>query len=142
MLRVDVTIEAYAALMAELAAAGDRRAAVLARHGLDEDGWELIDAHWQDALSAALDEEGDGVADLVSRHAAAYQAAQQALTAPISLEQLAQVTRRLQASGDLRASLAKVGVTLAEYLRGTEHWSRRIATDPEIERRFHEALRG
>jgi hypothetical protein len=141
MPRVDVTIEEYAALMAELAAAGDRRAAVLARHGLDEDGWAAIDAHWQDALSAALDEEGDGVADLVSRHAAAYQAAQQALSKPVSLEQLAQVTRLLQASGDLRASLAKVGVTLAEYLRGTEHWSRRIATDPAIERLFHEALR-
>jgi hypothetical protein len=138
---LDRTIEEYAALMAELAAAGDGRAAVLARHGLDEDGWEAIDARWQDALSAALDEEGDGVADLVSRHAAAYQAAQQALTASISLEQLAQVTRRFQASGDLRASLAKVGVTLAEYVQGTEHWSRQIATDPEIERRFDEALR-
>jgi hypothetical protein len=139
---VDVTVEAYAALMAELAAAGDARGEVRARHGLDEAAWDAIDQAWQDRLSEALDEEGDGVAELLSRHAAAYQAAQSALAPPISLEQLAEVTRRLQVSGDLRASLARVGVSLADYVRGTEHWSRQIATDPEIERRFDAALRG
>ena len=41
-----------------------------------------------------------------------------------------------------KAKAADLGVSLAEYVRGTEHWSRQIATDPEIERRFHEALRG
>jgi hypothetical protein len=139
---VELTIEAYAALMAELAAAGDARAEVLARHGLDEARWEAIDAHWQQRLSDALDEEGDGVAEILSAHAAAYEAAQRAAAAPISLEQLAQVTRLFQASGDLRASLAKVGVTLADYVRGTEHWSRRLAEDPELERRFDDVLRG
>ena len=117
-----MTLEDYAALMAELAAAGEARAAVLARHDLDE--------------------EGDGVSELLSRHAAAYESAQRQSAPPISVEQLAHVTRRLQASGDLRASLSKEGVTLAEYVRGTEHWSRLLATDPEAERRFNEVLRG
>lgn len=128
--------------MAEIAAAGDERGEVLARHGLDEARWEVVDAHWQDRMSAALDEDGDAVPDLISRYAAAYEAAQRALGPPISIEQFAAVTRLLQASGDLRASLAKVGVSLADYVRGTEHWSRRLATDPEVERRFHEAQRG
>src|SRR5262245_54344745 len=124
--------------MAELAAAGDARAEVLARHGLDEDRWEVVDDHWQERLSEALDEEGDGVAEIVSLYAAAYERAQRALAPPISLEQFARVTRLLSASGDLRASLAKVGVSMADYVRGSEHWSRRLAADPELERRFHE----
>lgn len=139
---MELTIEAYAALMAELAAAGEARAQVLARHGLDEDRWDAIDTRWQQRLSEALDEEGDGVAELVSVYASAYEAAQRALAPPIALEQLALVTRLLGASGDLRASLAKAGVTLADYVRGTEHWSRLLASDPELERRFDDVLRG
>src|SRR4051812_16274297 len=104
--------------MAELASAGDDRAAVLARHGLDERRWEAIDTRWQERLSAALDADGDGVPPLVAAHAAAYEAAQSALAPPISLAQLAEVTRLLHGSGDLRASLARVGITLASYVRG------------------------
>jgi hypothetical protein len=139
---VDLTIEAYAEVMAELAAAGDARAEVLARHGLDEARWDAVDARWQERLFAALDEEGDGVAELVSAHAAAYAAAQRAVAPAISLERFAEVTRLLHASGDLRASLSRVGVSLADYVRGSEHWSGRIATDPELERRFEDALLG
>jgi hypothetical protein len=139
---VDLSIEAYAQVMAELASAGDARAAALARHGLDEARWEAIDARWQAEISAALDADDDGIPAILSAYAAAYEAAQRALAPPISIEQFARVTRLLQASGDVRASLAKVGVTLADYVRGSEHWSRRLAGDEELERRFQEALRG
>ena len=138
---MDLTIEAYAQVMAELASAGDGRAAVLARHGLDEARWEAIDARWQAELSAALDVDDDGVPAILSAYAAAYEAAQRAIAPPIPLDQFAQVTRLLQASGDLRASLAKVGVTLADYVRGSEHWSRRLAGDEALERRFHDVVR-
>jgi hypothetical protein len=138
---VELDIEAYAAAMAELASAGDARAAVLTRLGLDEERWDAIDTYWQDRLSEAMDADDDGVHPLVSIYAAAYEAAQRSL-APISLEQFAEVTRLLHASGDLQASLSRVGVTLAEYVRGSEHWSRRIPQDPELDRRFSEALRG
>jgi hypothetical protein len=141
---MDLDVEAYAQVMAELASADDGssgRAAVLARHGLDEDRWAAIDDHWQDQLSLALDPEDDGVPEILSAYAAAYEAAQRALAPPITLEQFALVTRLLQASGDVRASLAKVGVTLADYVRGSEHWSRQLAGDPELEQRFHEVVR-
>jgi len=139
---VELTVEAYAGVMAELAAAGDARAAVLARHGLDEASWHAIDAAWQARLSEAMDEEGDGVAEILSVHSAAYAAAQRAQAPAITLEQFAEVTRLLSASGDLRASLSRVGVSLAEYTRGSEHWSGKIATDPDLERRFEEVLAG
>lgn len=136
-------MEAYARIMAELCAAGPARAEVLARNGLDEDAWNAIDARWQARLSEALDDddEGGGVPQILSDYAAAYEAAQRSLGPPISIEQFAHATRLLQASGDLQASLAKASLTLADYVRGSEHWSRRIAEDPELERRFHEALR-
>jgi len=135
-------VEAYAAWMVALAAAGDQRDEVLARGGLDERAWDALDVAWQARLSEALDDEGDGVPELVSAYAAAYEAAQRALGPPISLEQFARVTRLLQTTADLRAALAKVGVSMAGYVRGSEHWSGRIATDPDLERRFYEVLRG
>lgn len=139
--RVELDVTAYATLMAELAASADDRAEVLARHGLDERAWDAIDAAWQERLSAALDDDGDGVPEIISRYAAAYEAAQRASGPLISLEQFARVTRLLQASGDVRAALARAGVTMAAYVRGSEHWSGRIAGDPELERRFEDALR-
>jgi hypothetical protein len=135
-----MTIETYAQVMAELASAGEARAPVLAARGLDESSWAAIDDHWQGALSAALDPEDDEIPAILSDYAAAYEAAQRALAPPISIEQFAQVTRLLQAGGDVRAALAKVGVTLADYVRGTEHWSRQLATDEELERRFHDVV--
>ncbi len=135
-------IAGYSKVMAELAAAGKARAEVLARHQLDEQGWEEIDSHWQERLSEALEGNEDGAPALVSEYAAAYAAAQGALAPPLSIEQFAQVTRLLQASGDLQASLARVGVSLADYVRANEHWSGQMAQDPELERRFEAALRG
>ncbi|MDC3956959.1 hypothetical protein KEG38_24070 [Polyangium jinanense] len=139
---MDLDLETYAAVMAELAAAGEARAEVLARRGLDEESWEGIDAHWQERLTEALAEEGEGVPALLAAYTAAYQAAQSALAPPISLERFARITRLLQATGDLQAALAKVGATLADYVRSNEHWSRRMTEDPAEERRFREALRG
>ncbi|MDI3284247.1 hypothetical protein [Polyangium sp. 15x6] len=139
---MDLDLQAYATLMAELAAAVDTRDEVLARRGLSEERWEAIDAHWQERLSEALAEEEEGVPALLAAYTAAYEAAQRALAPPIPLEQFARITRLLQATGDIQAALAKVGVTLADYVRSSEHWSRRMTEDPAEERRFQAALRG
>ena len=137
------TIEAYAQVMAELASTGDARDEVLARHGFDEARWEAIDTLWQNRLSEAMDQdpEDDSVPEILVAYSAVYHAAQRSFAPPITLDQFAMVTRLLDASGDVRASLAKVGVTLADYARGSEHWTRQLAGDAELERRFHEVLR-
>ena len=139
---MDLDLEMYAAVMAELVAAGDARAAVLARYGLDEERWEAVDAAWQARIEEAMAEESEGVPALLAAFAAAYEAAQRALAPPIPLEQFARITRLLQATGDIQAAVAKVGATLADYVRSNEHWSRRMTEDPTEERRFQEALRG
>ena len=140
---VEHSIEVYAQVMAELASAGDAREEILTRHGLDEARWEALDNHWQARLSEAMeqDPEDDSVPEILSMYADAYEDAQRSLASPISLDQFAMVTRLLDASGDVRASLSKVGVTFADYVRGSEHWTRQLAGDPELERRFHEVLR-
>jgi hypothetical protein len=133
-------MEGYAGVMAELAAAGDARADVLARHGLDEASWDALDEAFQAELSAAMAAPDDEVPAVLSAYAAAYEAAQRALGPTLSIERFAEVTRLVSASGDVRAALARVGVTLAEYVRATEHWPRRMAEDDAIERRFRAAL--
>ncbi|WP_437586347.1 hypothetical protein [Sorangium sp. So ce1000] len=135
-------LETYVTVMAQLAASGGAQAEVLARHGLDEARWDAADAHWQALLSDALANEHEGIPALLATCTAAYQAGSRAAAPPISLEQFAQVTSLLHETGDVQAALAKVGVTLAEYVRGSEHWSPRMAEDPGAERRFHAALRG
>lgn len=137
---MDLDLAAYAAVMAELATAGDKRAEVLARRGLDEDQWDAIDTDWQARLSESLAEDADGVPALLAAYAAAYEAAQRTLASPLPLEQFARVTRLLQATGDMQAALAKEGVTLSDYTRSLEHWSRRMAEDPAEARRFQDAL--
>lgn len=134
-------LETYARVMVELAAAEGARAEVLRRHGLDEVTWEALDTRFQAQLSAAMGEEGDGVPEVLSRYAAAYELAQRDLGAPIPIEVFARVTHLLESTSDLRAALLKGGVTLSEYVRATEHYSRRLATEPELAARFEAALR-
>ncbi|WP_437313954.1 hypothetical protein [Sorangium sp. So ce385] len=135
-------LETYARVMARLAESGGARAEVLARHGVDEARWDAADAHWQARLSGALADEDEPVPALLAAYCEAYQAASRAAAPPVSLEQFARVTSLLQSTGDVQAALAQVGVTLADYVRGSEHWSRRMAEDSGMERRFHAALRG
>jgi hypothetical protein len=138
---VDLDVEGYAAIMVELAATPEVREVVLARHGLGEADWEALDNHFQGLLSEAMADDSDGVPEILARYAAAYEAAQRAQGEPISLERFAQVTRLLHVTGDIRASLARANVTMAQYVRASEHWSRLLAQDPELERRFDEAMR-
>jgi muconolactone delta-isomerase len=139
--------------MAELVHAGEARAEVLLRRGLTEETWDEIDAHWQSRLFDMDDDDEDdqglgtqgdpkpqmfnqSVSPLLTAYTRAYEAAQASLGSAISLEQFAEATRLLQATGDLRASLQRVGITFADYIRGSEHWSRKIVLDKDLERRF------
>lgn len=139
---MDLSIEAYASLMAELDTTSDERDEVLARHGLDEEQWDEIDTDWQKRLTAELEGDEDGVPLLVATYAAAYQHALRSRDPPISLAEFARVLKFFQASGDLQAALAKAGVTLADYLRSNEYWTHRMAREPDEEQRFYAALRG
>lgn len=52
-------IERYAAISAELAAGSEPRLAILARHGLSADDWDLEEAAWLEALGTDVKDRGD-----------------------------------------------------------------------------------
>jgi len=137
---MELDVETYATVMAELVHAGEARAEVFARRGLTEEQWDEIDSHWQDRLFNAEDEDENGVSPLLTAYARAYESAQRSLGPTISLQQFAEATRLLHATGDLRASLVRVGITFADYIRGNEHWSRKIVLDKDLERQFSAIL--
>lgn len=129
----------YAELAAALADPGADRAALLGARGLNEDGWEALDAHFQARIDRAMDDDGDGVPPLVAAYAEAFARARAALRRDrgvISLERYADATREIQRRGDPKAALQHVGVTLEEFLHASEHWTRRMLEDPALFTRF------
>ena len=135
-------VERYAQMRVLLAQAGDDRARVLAENGLDEERWEAIDDGWQLRLDASLEASGEDVPALVQRYAEAFARAQR--DAPgrvLPLELFAHCTRAVQGARDPSRALLKLGVSLTEYLRANQHWSPRFAHEPELAKRFQQALR-
>jgi hypothetical protein len=118
------------------------RDALLASVGLDEERWEVIDAHWQEVLSEELEVEGDDVPPAILRYAEAFLAAQrQAGGHAIDLERFAACACAVRATRDPKAALEKLGVTLTEFLRASQHWTPQLARDPALAARFQRALR-
>lgn len=133
----------YAELAAALAEPTADRAGVLAARGLDEQGWAALDDHFQDRISRAMSEDEAGVPPLVAAYADAFARARAALQqdrAVISIERFADATREIRRRGDPLPALAHVGVTLDEFLRANEHWTRRMLEDPALLSRFRARL--
>ena len=136
-------IAEYAELAATLAEPGADRAAVLGARGLTEGGWTALDALFQDRLERAMNEEAEGVPPLIAAYAEAFALARATLhrdRGVISIERFADATREIRRRGDPLPALAQVGVTLDEFLRANEHWTRRILEDAALLARFRERL--
>ncbi len=140
--RPDLDVTAYGALAAVLADPECPREQVLAAHGLDEATWAEIDDRWQARLSAAMDEECDGIPPLVAAHADAFAAAQRATAVQaLPLERFAEATREIQRRGDPTAALARLGIPLAAYLQANAYWTRRVVEDRALAEQFRRALK-
>ena len=138
-------VRAYAALSVRLAEPDADRAAILAEHGLDEDGWDAIDDAWQERLSEAVDAMGDEetVPFLVKEHAEAFAAAQAARTRagdPMPMERFVEVTLDIQRGQDVQHVLQRNGTTLHDYLRAQQHWLKKMMEDADLARRFEQAM--
>lgn len=133
-------IEAYAILQMRLGASD--RAAVLAEAGLTEEAYEALDERVQDALSRAIDESDEaGVPPLVARYDAALKKAYEGLEPPLDLERFARATIVLRQGGDPTNALAKIGMTLQDYLRSSPIWAARLSKDEALARRFTDLVR-
>lgn len=132
----------YAEIAAALADADRDRAATLAARGLDEPAWAALDHRFQEAMSRAMDSD-DGVPPVVAAYAEAFARARAALVRPeqvISIERFADATREIQRGGDPEAALTRLGITLREFIRANEHWTRSIVTDPALFARYRSRL--
>lgn len=141
----DIDVETYAALAAALAEGERPRAAVLGEHGLDEASWGAVDRDFQDRMSRALDEDSDGVPEIIARYAEAFERARRALRqdrAILSIERFGDATREIRRLGDPMAALGALGISLADFLRANEHWTRRMLVDPALLQRFRARLGG
>jgi hypothetical protein len=130
-------LQRYAEISAELGV-GDR-AAVLARHGLDEDAWEIAEDTWQARLSSALEAwEDDGVPPLLAELEAAQAAARARIAGDriLELERFAGAVREMGRGGDPVAALARAGVSAGDFARASGVWTARMATDPALAARF------
>lgn len=134
----------YATISAELAEPSCDRARVLAAHDLDEEAWSEIDGACQEALTRAMESDADGAPPLVVAYADAFAQARARLNegkGVISIERFADATREIQLRGDALAALSRLGLTLDEFLRANEHWTRRMMSDPELFARYKSRLR-
>ena len=138
-------LEAYAALAAALAAPGADRAALLAEHGLDEEGWDALDDAWQARLSEADSDEVDdtlGVPKLLAAYAEAFSRAQRGLSPGLlSFERFLEAAREMMRGTDMATVLKRLGLSLEEYLRGQAHWTARMLEDGDLAARFRQAMR-
>jgi hypothetical protein len=137
-------IEAYAMLVVELAEGARPRDVILQAQNLDEAAWEALDAHWQAELSGAMATEEDGIPPLAAAYADAFRRARAAFRTDsevLSIERYAHAMREIQQRGDPTAALAHAGIPLAAFLKASEHWMQRMASDPAILERFRRAMK-
>jgi hypothetical protein len=140
----DLDVVAYARLSATLAQPDVNREALLAEHGLDEDGWQAIEDAWMERLARAENAHGDrdGVPPLVLAHANAFATAQRELAGDLlAFERYVEITRALQRGRDIAAVLERFSIDLATYLNSHQHWTLKLATDPGLAEAFQRGIR-
>lgn len=128
------SIEEYAEL--QVALGRGAREAVLSEWGLDEETLGEVDARFEEEISRAADDPGDGIPALLVAYDSALKKAQEASTDLLPLESFALVTSRLAAGGDVKKTLEALAISLDRYLASSRTWTPRLAADPDLAARF------
>lgn len=137
-----ITLEVYAALLAELGRAAGERERVLARHSLTEDDWERVDLHYQTLLEEEDDEEEEGVPPAVARFSEAFTRSGTSQSPELGFEQYAEVVRLVQRGLDVSRVLEQRGISVVAYLEAHTHYVQRILAEPELRQHFERLLQG
>jgi hypothetical protein len=138
----EINLDAYARLTVALARARGERDALLAAHGLDENGWEAIDDAWQARLSKAMDEGTDEVPvpPFLEQFSRAMDRAQKDDSQVMTLERFAEATRVVRQGGEVARALQRLGLTPDTYLRANHYWMQRMAQDDGLAEIFRRAV--
>lgn len=136
-------LDAYTSLAVELSDPEANRDALLAGHGLDEDGWQALEEHWATKLEADEQAFGDaeGVPPLLLAYGQAFGRAQARQAGAIMpFEQYAQITRELARGRDVPSVLKRYSISLPTYLHSHHHWTIELAGDIELAKRLTKLL--
>lgn len=138
----EINLDAYARLTVALARAGEKRDAVLAAHGLDEDRWQAIDDLWQARLSDAMDQGTDErpIPPFLEAFSRAMDRAQSDDSMVIPLERFAEATRAVRRGVEVTRTLERLGLTPDDYVRASHYWMQRMAQDDELAETFRRAV--
>jgi hypothetical protein len=136
-----LTLESYAEILAEISV-GRTREEVLEARGLAEEAFADEEQAYEDALSKALEDDGDEVPQALVRFEAAFRSARERIEAPsiMPLSTYAAATRIVQAGTDVLGGLGRIGVTFSEFARSTAHYGPRLAREPALAQEFTRLL--
>ncbi|WP_437305811.1 hypothetical protein [Sorangium sp. So ce388] len=136
-----VDLQCYARITAELAHGTASRAAVLARAGLDEARWLLIEQAWLLRLATAALQ---GDFSLASEHDAVLAAVQATLAEdapPLPLDSYARIVAAIEGGGEPSRVLAEAGVRSAVFARSQRAWAAKLASDKALAAAFRDSVK-
>lgn len=134
---VELSIERYAEIKAELAENGVDRAQVLAERGLHERDWTHNARRWKQAI----DEEALlGEQDLRDRYDAAYVARVEGFRGPISVEEYARIMVALE-RGRPKRVLDELRIQHEALMPIVRRWTKKVARDNKLGDAAMQAMR-
>jgi hypothetical protein len=130
-------LEKYAAVIAGLAM-GTSRQTLLAREGLSEAEFEVIERRVETELSLAMEGTGDAPPPFLVAYESALRRAQQAAlpACRLSLEEFARAVGAIERSTDPRHTLEKLGLAPHDISAALAHYGPLLARDRELSERF------
>jgi hypothetical protein len=130
-------LEKYAAVIAGMAV-GIARDSLLAREGLSEAEFDVLERRVEAELSLAMEGAGDGPPPFLVAYENALRKAQQAALPPcrLSLEEFARAVGAIERSTDPRHTLEKLKLAPHDISAALAHYGPQLARDTELAKRF------
>ncbi len=131
-------LQIYGEITADLARGRDR-AETLAAYGLDEQSFDALEDRALALMAVEDDHPTTGVPEAVARFDAVLRAKAQATSDGVpSFEDFVRALMIAQEGGKVHERLAEHGLSIELLLRGSAYYTPRLATDPELARRFQD----
>lgn len=130
---VEIDLDAYARISADLAEGDRPMREVLEAYGVAEAAWNDATLHWNVTMAEAARTDPS----MAIRFSELFAAAQDAKKpiAPLDVAGYAALVNDVEAIGLARA-LAARQLSNADYFRLVRHWARAIARDPALSRQY------
>lgn len=132
---MEIDLETYARISADLAEGDVSYRDILQRHGIDDESWNAATLDWNRRMAETSSIEGEG--NLAIRFSELFSAAQDAKKpiAPLDVNGWADLVTDVESIGLPRA-LARRQLGHADYFRLVRHWAKAVGRDAETARAY------